>query len=98
MGSCAPRSGRREACIYSSAQPFHEGSLPEPDRALGREGAVPTQERGFASMDAKDHREIASKGGKAAHAKGAAHEWTQEDAGEAGREGGMLSHRREPSG
>jgi len=49
-------------------------------------------------MDAKDHREIASKGGKAAHAKGAAHEWTQEDAGEAGREGGMLSHRREPSG
>ena len=65
---------------------------------MGREGAVPTQERGFASMDAKDHREIASKGGKAAHAKGAAHEWTQEDAGEAGREGGMLSHRREPSG
>ena len=39
-------------------------------------------------------REIASKGGKAAHQKGTAHEWTSEEAREAGRKGGMASHRR----
>ncbi|PYR28070.1 MAG: hypothetical protein DMF98_03980 [Acidobacteria bacterium] len=48
-------------------------------------------------MDAKKQREIASKGGKAAHAKGTAHEWTKEEAREAGRKGGMRSHQRKPS-
>jgi general stress protein YciG len=38
--------------------------------------------------------EIATKGGKAAHQKGAAHEWTKEEAREAGRKGGRMSHRR----
>ena len=57
---------------------------------------MPTQQRGFASMDPKKQREIASKGGKAAHAKGTAHEWTKEEAREAGRKGGMLSHQRKP--
>lgn len=45
-------------------------------------------------MDRVKQREIASKGGKAAHAKGTAHEWTSEEAREAGRKGGMASHRR----
>jgi general stress protein YciG len=45
-------------------------------------------------MDRAKQREIASKGGKAAHAKGTAHEWTSEEAREAGRKGGMASHRR----
>jgi general stress protein YciG len=57
-------------------------------------------------MDRAKQREIASKGGKAAHQKGTAHEWTSEEAREAGRKGGMASHRRrseltggqEPSG
>ncbi len=44
--------------------------------------------RGFASMDEAKQREIASKGGKAAHAKGTAHEFTSEEAREAGRKGG----------
>ncbi len=52
------------------------------------------EDRGFASMDSTKQREIASKGGKAAHEKGTAHEWTQEEAREAGRKGGMASHRR----
>ena len=52
------------------------------------------EDRGFASMDRVKQREIASKGGKAAHAKGTAHEWTSEEAREAGRKGGMASHRR----
>jgi general stress protein YciG len=45
-------------------------------------------------MDRAKQREIASKGGKAAHQKGTAHEWTSEEAREAGRKGGMVSHRR----
>jgi general stress protein YciG len=51
-------------------------------------------ERGFASMDPARQREIASKGGKAAHAKGRAHEWTRDEARQAGRKGGLASHRR----
>ena len=52
------------------------------------------QDRGFASMDPEKQRRIASKGGKAAHAKGRAHEWTVDEAREAGRKGGSASHRR----
>ena len=52
------------------------------------------EDRGFASMDRGKQRDIASKGGKAAHQKGTAHEWTSEEAREAGRKGGMASHRR----
>src|SRR5690349_8190810 len=58
------------------------------------EGKVAKEDRGFASMDRNKQREIASKGGKAAHQKGTAHEWTSEEAREAGRKGGMASHRR----
>jgi uncharacterized protein len=45
-------------------------------------------------MDRARQREIASKGGKAAHQKGTAHEWTSEEARDAGRKGGLASHRR----
>jgi len=55
---------------------------------------VAKEDRGFASMDRGKQKEIASKGGKAAHEKGTAHEWTSEEAREAGRKGGMASHRR----
>ena len=49
--------------------------------------------RGFASMDANRQREIASKGGRAAHAKGTAHEWTSDEARVAGRKGGEVVSR-----
>jgi uncharacterized protein len=52
------------------------------------------EDRGFASMDRTKQREIARKGGKAAHLKGTAHEWTSEEARQAGRKGGMASHKR----
>ena len=52
------------------------------------------EDRGFASMDRTKQREIASKGGKAAHLKGTAHEWSSEQAREAGRKGGLASHRK----
>jgi general stress protein YciG len=46
--------------------------------------------RGFASMDQERQRQIASKGGKAAHVKGRAHEFTPDQAREAGRKGGQV--------
>jgi uncharacterized protein len=68
---------------------------PECSRAQEcEEDCVAKEDRGFASMDRNKQREIASKGGKAAHQKGTAHEWTSEEAREAGRKGGMASHRR----
>ena len=54
--------------------------------------AEPRKERrGFASMSPEKQREIASKGGRAAHQKGTAHEWTSEEARSAGRKGGQIS-------
>src|ERR671937_1130256 len=50
--------------------------------------------RGFASMDKEKQRQIASKGGRAAHAKGTAHEFTPEEARAAGRKGGQAAHRK----
>lgn len=47
--------------------------------------------RGFASMDPQRQREIASEGGRAAHASGNAHEFTSEEAREAGR----MSHKND---
>ena len=47
--------------------------------------------RGFASMDPQRQREIASEGGRAAHRQGVAHEWTSDEAREAGRKGGQNS-------
>ena len=52
--------------------------------------------RGFASMDQSKQKEIASKGGRAAHAKGTAHEFDSSEARAAGRKGGMaVSRNRE---
>lgn len=52
--------------------------------------------RGFAGMDAEKQREIARKGGRAAHEKGTAHEFDSEEARAAGRKGGeVVSQNRE---
>lgn len=48
--------------------------------------------QGFASMDRERQREIASKGGRAAHQRGTAHEFTSEEAQAAGRKGGKAAH------
>jgi general stress protein YciG len=63
-------------------------------RPIGTEGEVITERkerRGFASMSPEKQREIASKGGRAAHQKGTAHEWTTDEARSAGRKGGQVS-------
>src|SRR6185437_2151745 len=55
-----------------------------------------TSNRGFASMDRSKQREIASKGGRAAHQKGTAHEFDSSEARAAGRKGGVtVSRNRE---
>jgi len=51
-----------------------------------------TRQRGFASMNPEKQRDIARKGGRAAHSRGTAHEWTSEEARIAGRKGGEASH------
>jgi general stress protein YciG len=54
--------------------------------------------RGFAAMDRKKVSEIASKGGKAAHAAGTAHQFSTEEARAAGRKGGVAPHVRRGRG
>ena len=59
-------------------------------------GSTHTRSRGFASMDSNKQREIARKGGRAAHEKGTAHEFTADEARAAGRKGGeRVSANRE---
>lgn len=55
----------------------------------GKQGSK--SERGFAAMDPERQREIAREGGKAAHQSGNAHEFTSEEAREAGRKGGQSN-------
>lgn len=62
--------------------------------AAERKGKEGRSGRGFASMDEDKQREIARKGGRAAHKAGTAHEFSSEEAAEAGRKGGLASGRR----
>lgn len=50
--------------------------------------------RGFAAMDAEKQKEIARKGGRAAHEQGVAHEWSSQEAREAGKKGGQARGRQ----
>ncbi len=58
------------------------------------EAPRPSSTRGFAGMSVEVRREIASKGGKAAHQKGTAHEFTSEEARQAGHKGGVARQNR----
>jgi general stress protein YciG len=61
------------------------------DASKDRMAGERKERRGFASMTPEKQREIASKGGRAAHQKGTAHEWTSDEARSAGRKGGQIS-------
>lgn len=75
---------------YYDARPVGTRSMAE------KENVMATEQRGFGSMTEAEQREIASKGGKSAHQKGTAHEWTPDEAREAGRkEGTAFRQRRE---
>ena len=64
------------------------------DREKKSDDRSSSGKRGFASMDQDKQREIASKGGKAAHEKGTAHEFDSEEAREAGSKGGKAAHEK----
>jgi uncharacterized protein len=53
-----------------------------------------TSRRGFAAMDEKRQKAIASMGGRAAHRSGTAHQWSPEEARRAGKKGGRAAHER----
>jgi uncharacterized protein len=52
------------------------------------------QNKGFRLLTPEARKAIASKGGKAAHLQGKAHEWTPEQAREAGRKGGLAGKKQ----
>src|SRR2546423_5727120 len=64
-------------------------------RPVQRRREMPASgKRGFGSMDEAKQREIASKGGQAAHLKGSAHEFSPEEARQAGSKGGKAAHEK----
>ena len=77
---------------------------PTADAETGSTEERRPRRRGFAAMDRDRVKEIASKGGKAAHAAGTAHQFSSDEARVAGRKGGMAPHvrrggvRRRPNG
>jgi len=74
-------SGKSAGSSSGSAQKSGSGSSSGPAK------------RGFAAMDQNQQREIASKGGQAAHQKGTAHEFDSEEARRAGQKGGEAVSR-----
>jgi general stress protein YciG len=71
----------------------HELSPDRPPQAIEAAGeSKPKRPRGFAAMDRTLVSAIARKGGKAAHSAGTAHEFTSDEAREAGRKGGRATH------
>ena len=60
--------------------------------------APPRRRRGFAVMSPEKQREIASKGGRAAHEQGTAHEWTVDEARSASQKSGHVKRHREAEG
>ena len=76
-------------------------TTPEPQQQTASTDGQPVaveerrpRRRGFAAMDRDRVKEIASKGGKAAHAAGTAHQFSSDEARNAGRKGGMAPHVR----
>jgi general stress protein YciG len=88
-----PHDGPDPQCV--GARRSQKESMPM-TMNRNRDSHAPKSHRGFATMDMERQREIASKGGKAAHAKGRAHEFSPEEARIAGHKGGeVVSRNRE---
>ena len=62
------------------------------------ERGIKPRKRGFASLSPERQREIASMGGRRSHELGRAHEFTSEEAREAGRKGGMSRSAKRKAG
>ncbi|MDQ3023057.1 MAG: KGG domain-containing protein [bacterium] len=84
--------GQSAGFTQNSPDPVGGASEMQPAGQSGaQENGQRRRGRGFASMDPERVSEIASMGGKAAHAQGVAHEWTTDEARAAGRKGGQSS-------
>lgn len=99
-GGSAGSDRERQRDVISEPGRGASGSISASSNANGNIGSSSSNgrksARGFASMDASKQKEIASKGGRAAHAKGTAHEFDSNEARAAGRKGGMaVSRNRE---
>ena len=83
--------------LHTGHETVSSTSTGEKTQLAPEQSATPTprkkQRRGFAAMSPEKQKEIASLGGKAAHAKGTAHEFSPEEAREAGRKGGQAAQR-----
>jgi len=86
---CSPASpDRANARRFGSERAGRDGHGVKEEAAVD---GIRKERRGFASMSPEKQREIASKGGRAAHEKGTAHEWSADEARAAGRKGGQIS-------
>jgi hypothetical protein len=83
-------AGRRDA---AGSQAGNQSGNQSGNKAAGNKQSGDTSSRGFASMDPARQREIAAQGGRAAHQKGTAHEFTPEEA----RRAGSMSHKNSQS-
>jgi uncharacterized protein len=81
-----------------SNDPADNDPSEEPKAEPTAENPKPRRPRGFAAMDRSKVSEIASKGGKAAHAAGTAHQFTSDEARSAGKKGGVAPHVRRGRG
>jgi general stress protein YciG len=81
----------------NSTPSSNASDTPKSDSAAS-EPQKPRRPRGFAAMDRTKVSEIASKGGKAAHAAGTAHQFSSDEARNAGRKGGVAPHVRRGRG
>jgi len=82
--SVAPESRQTESALADAdEEPMPMSEPPSTERK-------PPSQRGFAAMERDKQRAIASKGGKAAHEKGTAHEFTPDEARQAGKKGGEV--------
>jgi general stress protein YciG len=79
--------------MATSKDSGNKGSGTQNAQKGGSGSSQGTSKRGFAAMDENQQREIASKGGQAAHQKGTAHEFDSEEARRAGQKGGEAVSR-----
>lgn len=81
-----------------NTNPTQTNTTDEPKAEKAAEPVKIRRPRGFAAMDRSKVSEIASKGGKAAHAAGTAHQFTSDEARQAGKKGGVAPHVRRGRG
>lgn len=89
-GNRGAGQGGKQGGNQAGNQGSKQGSKQGSDQGGGKQSGD-TSNRGFASMDPQRQREIAAEGGRAAHASGHAHEFTPEEA----REAGAQSHKND---